>query len=441
MASNENIYTVSRLNRAAKSLLETSLGVIWLSGEISNLTMAVSGHWYFTLKDHSAQVKCAMFKGNNRHTGFTPKYGQQVLVRGKLSLYEARGDYQLIVESMQPAGDGLLKEQFEALKCQLASEGYFSEQYKKPLPQSINTVGVITSSTGAALHDILSVLARRDPRLKVVIYPSQVQGAGSAESVATQIQRANTRQECDLLIVGRGGGSLEDLWCFNERVVADAIFHSQLPIISAVGHEIDVSISDFVADIRAATPSAAAELVSQSKVFAESQLNHLLDRLKKAMQSKMQLTAHQSALLNEQLLKQDPNNKLQQQQQYLDEQSLRLQHAIQFILSKKGQQHQAMQARLEHQSPDSKIQINQQHLLQLKQRLDQSILQKLKDHETNLQSSVAQLNSVSPLATLSRGYAIVKDSKNNVITEGNKLKTGEQINIHLHKGEISAVVL
>lgn len=441
MASNENIYTVSRLNRAAKSLLETSLGVIWLSGEISNLTMAVSGHWYFTLKDHSAQVKCAMFKGNNRHTGFTPKYGQQVLVRGKLSLYEARGDYQLIVESMQPAGDGLLKEQFEALKCQLASEGYFSEQYKKPLPQSINTVGVITSSTGAALHDILSVLARRDPRLKVVIYPSQVQGAGSAESVATQIQRANTRQECDLLIVGRGGGSLEDLWCFNERVVADAIFHSQLPIISAVGHEIDVSISDFVADIRAATPSAAAELVSQSKVFAESQLNHLLDRLKKAMQSKMQLTAHQSALLNEQLLKQDPNHKLQQQQQYLDEQSLRLQHAIQFILSKKGQQHQAMQARLEHQSPDSKIQINQQHLLQLKQRLDQSILQKLKDHETNLQSSVAQLNSVSPLATLSRGYAIVKDSKNNVITEGNKLKTGEQINIHLHKGEISAVVL
>ncbi|MCP4324113.1 MAG: exodeoxyribonuclease VII large subunit, partial [Alteromonadales bacterium] len=235
-SQNSNIYSVSSLNRAAKSLLETGLGVVWLSGEISNLTIAVSGHWYFTLKDHSAAVRCAMFKGNNRRTGFTPKHGQQVLVRAKLSLYEARGDYQLIVESMQPEGDGLLKQQFEALKCQLAAEGLFSEQYKKPLPQIIKRIGIITSSTGAALHDILSVLKRRDPRLQVIIYPSQVQGAGSAESVASQIQLANQREECDLLIIGRGGGSLEDLWCFNEAVVAHAIFNSQLPIISAVGH-------------------------------------------------------------------------------------------------------------------------------------------------------------------------------------------------------------
>ena len=177
---NKNIYSVSSLNRAAKSLLETSLGVIWLSGEISNLTIAVSGHWYFTLKDHSAQIKCAMFRGNNSRTGFTPKHGQQVLVRGKLSLYEARGDYQLIVETMAPEGDGLLKQQFEALKCQLAAEGLFSEALKKPLPEIIKRVGVITSSTGAALHDMLSVLQRRDPRLQVIIYPSQVQGKGSA---------------------------------------------------------------------------------------------------------------------------------------------------------------------------------------------------------------------------------------------------------------------
>ena len=438
---NKNIYSVSSLNRAAKSLLETGLGVVWLSGEISNLTIAVSGHWYFTLKDHSAQVKCAMFKGNNRRTGFTPKHGQQVLVRGKLSLYEARGDYQLIIESMAPEGDGLLKQQFEALKCQLAAEGLFSQQHKKNLPETINKVGIITSSTGAALHDILSVLKRRDPRLQIIIYPSQVQGAGSAESVAAQIQLANARNECDILIVGRGGGSLEDLWCFNEGIVAYAIFNSHLPIISAVGHEIDVTISDFVADLRAATPSAAAELVSQNSSVVSTQLQTLLTRLKRAMASRMQLKQHQQNLLKEKLLKQDPKHKLQQQSLQLDELSLRLSHAIKQTLSNKVQKNLSLQNKLFHYSPDQVIRLEQQKQTQLKSRLQTAMHNKLKQSEQALHNQLSQLNAVSPLATLARGYAIVKDEKGKVATDGNALSVGTNVNIRLHKGQINAQVI
>jgi exodeoxyribonuclease VII large subunit len=441
ISQNKNIYSVSSLNRAAKSLLETGLGVIWLSGEISNLTIAVSGHWYFTLKDHSAQVRCAMFKGNNYRSGFTPKHGQQVLVRGKLSLYEARGDYQLIIESMAPEGDGLLKQQFEALKCQLAGEGLFAESHKKQLPQILKRIGIITSSTGAALHDILSVLKRRDPRLQVIIYPSQVQGVGSAESVASQIQLANARNECDLLIVGRGGGSLEDLWCFNEAIVAYAIFNSRLPIISAVGHEIDVTISDFVADIRAATPSAAAELVSQSKVFVETQLQNLLTRLNGAMLGHLQLKAHQQNLLKQKLLQHDPKHKLQQQNMQLDELSRRLLHGMDKILDEETHKQQQQQNRLWQFSPEQTVNIALQKQQQLKTRLQTAMLNKLKQSERNLQSNIAQLNTVSPLATLARGYAIVKDKKGNVTTDAAALAVGDKINVRLHEGEIKAQVL
>lgn len=441
ISQNKNIYSVSSLNRAAKSLLETGLGVIWLSGEISNLTIAVSGHWYFTLKDHSAQVRCAMFKGNNRRSGFTPQHGQQVLVRAKLSLYEARGDYQLIVESMAPEGDGLLKQQFEALKCQLAAEGLFAQERKKALPEIIKRIGIITSSTGAALHDILSVLKRRDPRLQVIIYPSLVQGAGSAESVAAQIQLANARQECDLLIVGRGGGSLEDLWCFNEPAVAYAIYNSQLPVISAVGHEIDVTISDFVADIRAATPSAAAELVSQNKTFVATQLQTQLNRLKSAMSGYLQLTSHKHSLLKEQLLKQDPKHKLQQQSLQLDELSLRLSHAMQQMLGSSSQKQQQLQNKLAQFSPEQSIHLQLQKQTQLKTRLQNAMLSKLQQSERNLQSKISELNSVSPLATLARGYAIVKDEKGKVITDTGDVATGDKINVRLDKGEINAQVL
>ncbi|WP_299660306.1 exodeoxyribonuclease VII large subunit [uncultured Psychromonas sp.] len=438
---NNNIYSVSSLNKAAKSLLETGLGVIWLSGEISNLTIAVSGHWYFTLKDHGAQIKCAMFRGNNSRAGFTPKHGQQVLVRGKLSLYEARGDYQLIAETMAPEGDGLLKQQFEELKCQLAAQGLFSEAIKKPLPEIIKRVGIITSSAGAALHDILSVLQRRDPRLQVVIYPTQVQGQGSAFSVAAQIALANIRNECDVLIVGRGGGSLEDLWCFNEPDVAYAIYNSQLPVISAVGHEIDVTISDFVADLRAATPSAAAELVSQHKTFVSSQLNNLVARLKQSMQNRLQHKIHQLSVLKQTLLQHDPKHKLQQQAQNLDELSLRLQHAMQQKMQ--WQQHQTSQLknRLQQTSPAHHINIELQKQQQLKRQLTQAMTAKLNNAEQNLHHQIQQLNAFSPLATLARGYAIVKDEKGKVSTDPAKLKVGETVEVTLDKGQFKAQVI
>jgi len=440
-SDNKNIYSVSSLNRAAKSLLETGLGVIWLSGEISNLTIAVSGHWYFTLKDHSAQIRCAMFKGNNHRTGFTPKHGQQVLVRGKLSLYEARGDYQLIVESMAPEGDGLLKQQFEELKFKLAAEGLFSESHKTTLPQLIKRIGIITSSTGAALHDILSILKRRDPRLQVIIYPSLVQGAGSAASVASQIQLANTRNECDLLIVGRGGGSLEDLWCFNEAIVAYAIYNSQLPVISAVGHEIDVTIADFVADVRAATPSAAAELVSQNKAFHQTQLTTLTNRMKQAIAARLQLKSHQHALLKEKLLNLHPKHKLQQQTLHLDELSLRLQHAIHATINHKKQDAQILRGRLFQHSPERVISVEIQKQKQLQHRLVHAMQAILKQQTRLLENNMSQLNAVSPLATLARGYAIVRDPHGKVSTDPATLQAGDKIDVRLAKGEFKAQVL
>jgi exodeoxyribonuclease VII large subunit len=440
-SENKNIYSVSSLNRAAKSLLETGLGVIWLSGEISNLTIAVSGHWYFTLKDHSAQVRCAMFRGNNLRSGFTPKHGQQVLVRAKLSLYEARGDYQLIVESMAPEGDGLLKQQFEELKFKLAAEGLFSESHKQPLPQLIKRIGIITSSTGAALHDILSVLKRRDPRLQVIIYPSLVQGASSAASVAAQIQLANARNECDLLIVGRGGGSLEDLWCFNEAIVAYAIYNSQLPIISAVGHEIDVTIADFVADVRAATPSAAAELVSQNKAFHQSQLDTLTNRMRQAILARLQKKSHQQALLKEKLLNLHPKHKLQQRTLHLDELSLRLQHALHITMNKARQDAQRLQSALLQHSPERIIGVEKQQQKQLQHRLEHAMQAQINQQTTLLKNHISQLNAVSPLATLARGYAIVKDQNGKVSTDAATLQPGDKIDVRLDKGEFKAQVI
>ncbi|WP_243689715.1 exodeoxyribonuclease VII large subunit, partial [Cronobacter sakazakii] len=245
-----SIFTVSRLNQSVRLLLEQEMGQVWISGEISNFTQPASGHWYFTLKDDTAQVRCAMFRNSNRRVTFRPQHGQQVLVRANITLYEPRGDYQIIVESMQPAGEGLLQQRYEQLKQQLAAEGLFDPALKKPLPSPARQVGVITSKTGAALHDVLNVLRRRDPSLPVVIYPTAVQGDDAPAQIVRAIELANLRDECDVLIVGRGGGSLEDLWSFNDERVARAIFASRIPVVSAVGHETDVTIADFVADLR-----------------------------------------------------------------------------------------------------------------------------------------------------------------------------------------------
>ena len=262
-STSRQILTVTKLNRLARTVLESEVGLIWLSAEISNFVSAASGHWYFTLKDNKAQVRAAMFKNTNRGVKQRPKEGDKVLVRASVGIYEARGDYQLVIEHMESDGEGALQQAYEALKAKLNAEGLFSIDRKRPMPEVINRIGVITSSTGAALHDVLSVLKRRSPQTEVIVYPSMVQGETAPNQLINALRTANQRNEVDALLLTRGGGSLEDLWCFNNENLAREIAESQLPLISAVGHEVDFTIADFVADLRAPTPSAAAEILSQ----------------------------------------------------------------------------------------------------------------------------------------------------------------------------------
>ncbi len=436
----ENVYSVTSLNSAVRHLLESGLGTVWLTGEISNLARPASGHWYLTLKDARAQVKCAMFRGNNRKVSFNPVDGQQVLVRAKLSLYEPRGDYQLIIEFMSPEGDGLLKQRFEELKCRLAAEGLFSQQNKQPLPPVPAKVGLITSSTGAALHDMLTVLKRRNPLLKVIIYPSQVQGADATAQLIKAVQLANARNEVDLLVLGRGGGSLEDLWCFNEESLARAVFNSQLPVISAVGHEVDVTICDFVADIRAATPSVAAEMLSQNSEAWLEKLQGFTLRLNSAIRGLLAQGKSRAGAISQRLLHQHPNRKLEQQGQRLDELSLRLEYAISLRLNQYNTQQKALSSRLNQQNPAHRLKQLSLHNQALENRLKQGIKVQLGKLNQRLAASSQQLNSVSPLSTLARGYSITKTAGGKVITQSKQVKPGDEIITTVEQGEIRSVV-
>lgn len=438
--TNENIYTVSRLNAEVRLLLENEMGIVWLVGEISNFSAPVSGHWYLSLKDSRAQVKCAMFKGNNRFVTFKPKNGQQVLVKARLSLYEPRGDYQVIIESMQPEGDGRLQQEFEKLKMQLAAEGLFAQSNKRPLPENPQCVGVITSKTGAALFDILDVLKRRDPSLPVIIYPTLVQGEQAAIQIAQAIGRANARQECDVLIVGRGGGSLEDLWCFNHEIVARTIAASQIPIISAVGHEIDVTIADFVADVRAPTPSAAAELVSRDNSNKRQAFASYQHKLQSAMRYYTSQQAHHLRALVHALEKQHPTYRLQRQSQQLDDTEMRLQRAIQRYISTQrehiGQQYHQLQLH----SPVQILAKQQHRLAKSEQRLLDVMEKKLLRTAHRLTLATEKLDAVSPLATLKRGYSITRDSSGKVIHRACDLKTGDQLITRVADGEVFSTV-
>jgi exodeoxyribonuclease VII large subunit len=438
--TNENIYTVSRLNAEVRLLLENEMGIVWLVGEISNFSAPVSGHWYLSLKDSRAQVKCAMFKGNNRFVTFKPKNGQQVLVKARLSLYEPRGDSQVIIESMQPEGDGRLQQEFEKLKMELAAEGLFAQSNKRPLPENPQCVGVITSKTGAALFDILDVLKRRDPSLPVIIYPTMVQGEQAAIQIAQAIGRANARQECDVLIVGRGGGSLEDLWCFNHEIVARTIAASQIPIISAVGHEIDVTIADFVADVRAPTPSAAAELVSRDNSNKRQAFASYQHKLQSAMRYYTSQQAHHLRALVHALEKQHPTYRLQRQSQQLDDTEMRLQRAIQRYISTQrdhiGQQYHQLQLH----SPVQTLAKQQHRLAKSEQRLLDVMEKKLLRTAHRLTLAEEKLDAVSPLATLKRGYSITRDSSGKVIHRAHDLKTGDQLITRVADGEVFSTV-
>lgn len=430
------VMSVNDLNQMVKDLLTDAIGQVWLIGEISNFAKPASGHWYFTLKDDRAQVRCAMFRHHHFRTGFLPQNGQQVLIRATVTLYEARGEYQLVVDKMQAAGTGLLQQRFEQLKQQLQQEGLFEQQFKQPLPEFIRTVGIITSSTGAALHDICQILKRRDPSLRLILYPTLVQGNEAAAQISRKIAIANQRNECDVLIVGRGGGSLEDLWPFNEEIVARAIFASHIPIISAVGHEIDVTIADFVADLRAATPSAAAELVSKDKQEQLNRLTRMQQHLFMAMDYFILQQRDVYTKLAHRLSQQHPQLRLTRQQNHLESSLNRLTEVIQQRLNAGEQQLRRQTTRLIHYSPAKQLNRQQLRFKALQARFNYLSQNYINQQQYRFSLLAEKLHHFSPLQTLSRGYSITTNDQRTVITSNKQVKIGQSLITQLREGKI-----
>lgn len=449
-SSNErDVITVSQLNRRAKQLLETHLPLLWVEGELSNVSVPSSGHWYFTLKDDQAQVRCAMFRNRNMTVRFKPQQGQHVLIRARVSLYEGRGDYQIIAEHMEEAGAGALQRAFDELKLKLAREGLFDEHIKKPLPPLPKHIAIITSPTGAAIRDILSVLDRRFPSIPVTIIPVAVQGKESAPQIVKAIELANRaplsdkqslgKNLFDLIVLTRGGGSLEDLWSFNEEIVARAIYASKLPVVSAVGHEIDFTIADFVADLRAPTPSAAAELITpdgeewlEKFIGYEVILEEIIERKLQHLQQK--LTWLRSRLRH-------PKEKLEQQAQRLDNIELRLKNAIQNIVAVYRNRLNTLAIRQKPLHPQYRLAQLQTRFQQAQQRFNKAQQLSLAQKRQRFSEAVRMLHTLSPLKTLDRGYALVTHMDGlTPITSSQQLNTGDKIKTQLAKGEFVAVV-
>ena len=433
------VYSVTRLNDTARALLETGLGNVWVEGEISNLARPASGHVYFSLKDAAAQVRCAMFRTRNRAQSFDVRDGMQVLAFGRVSLYTPRGDYQLIVELLEPAGEGLLRLRFEQLKKRLFEEGLFDPARKRPLPRWPRAVGVVTSASGAAVRDIITVLGRRCPAVPVILYPTSVQGEGAAAEIAAAIATANRRAECDVLIVGRGGGSLEDLWSFNEEVVARAIHASAIPVVSAVGHEIDFTIADLVADLRAATPSAAAELVSPDLQEVAARIAQGRQRLVQAMGQRLRRETRELALLERRLI--SPRRRLEQHFQRLDELLARLPTALTTQLSLKRSQLRALAARIGALSPRSRLAAHDRQVQHARHRLLTAMRRQLDLREARLTRCERVLRALGPGATLERGYALVTDAEGRLVRDAATLAPGDVLTTRLARGRVESSVL
>jgi exodeoxyribonuclease VII large subunit len=439
-SQNSAIFSVSKLNLAVRELLDQQMGRIWLTAEISNFSQPSSGHWYLTLKDDRAQVRAAMFRGQNARVTFRPQNGQQVLVRATVTLYEPRGDYQLIIESMQPAGEGLLQQRFELLKQTLSAQGLFDTQHKKPLPSPAKCVGIITSATGAALHDILNILRRRDPSLPIVIYPTAVQGDLAPAQIARMIELANLRRECDVLIVGRGGGSLEDLWAFNEEIVARAIFSSQLPIISAVGHETDVTIADYVADVRAPTPSAAAELVSRNQQEMLRQIKSAQQHLEMAMDYYIAGQQQRFAKLHHRLQQQHPQLRLARQHNQLNLLQQKLAQSMTRQLQTASVKFDRANRRLQQNDLRPQLQKQQRHLQQTQYHLQNMMTQLVNSYKQRFAVACSKMEAVSPLATLARGFSISEAPDGAVLKKTTQVKLGQQLRTRLNDGWVESEI-
>lgn len=434
------IFKPAQLNALAKDLLESNFSQIWLEGEMSNLSRPSSGHLYFTLKDERAQVRCAMFKNRAMLLESAPKDGQLVLVRARLTLYEARGDYQLAVESMQAAGQGALQLAFEQLKQKLDSEGLFNPQTKKCLPAFIKRLALITSPRGAAIHDVLSVLARRFPLLPIELWPVPVQGLDAATKICESLQAVLNSQRYDAVLITRGGGSLEDLWPFNSEDLVRLVAGSAIPIISAIGHEIDFSLLDFAADVRAPTPSAAAELLSPASIELQKRLMQSQRKLQQAMHKQLQNKAQQCDLLMLRLQAQKPAQRLQLGQQNLQQLYQRLQRSTQNLLGNKIQQLRAFTFRLDKQHPDVLLQQHSTQIGMLKHRLHASFNHQMQQRTMHLKRAGSSLNALSPLATLDRGYSILRNQQQQIIHSTQQVKPGEVLNALLADGHIQVEV-
>lgn len=437
LGTDREILSVSQLNQRARQLLEDVFPNIWVEGEISNLARPSSGHVYFTLKDSQAQVRCALFKGNAARVRNLLRDGLAVRVSGRVSLYEGRGDYQMILERLEPAGDGALRLAFDALKQKLSAQGLFDQSRKQALPEHPQRIGIVTSASGAVIRDIISVFARRAPQVELVLIATQVQGKEATAQIVKALELAD-RAEFDAIIIARGGGSLEDLWCFNEETLAHAIARCQTPIVSAVGHETDVSISDFVADVRAPTPSAAAELLAPDSSHLLRQVEMLALRLERRMQAILRNGQQQIDFLRQRL--RHPRQNLQQQTQRLDELELRLQRAMQSHIKGKTQQLEKLASQLNAYHPKRLLPAYQHNVAQLEVRLQQAMQTVLQKKQQQLASYAQTLQAVSPLNTLSRGYSILLDNHGHTVQDASQVKAGQTLQARLAKGQLTLTV-
>ncbi|MDR3416648.1 MAG: exodeoxyribonuclease VII large subunit [Nevskia sp.] len=439
-APHRTVYTVSELAEILRGLLEDSLPSLWVQGEISNLARPASGHWYFTLKDGQAQLRCAMFRNVNFYIRPQPKDGDAVLIRGRVGIYPARGELQLIAEHLEPAGTGALLRAFEALKARLAAEGLFDAALKRPLPPVPRRIGLVTSATGAAVHDVLTALARRWPLAQVFLYPVPVQGAEAPPAIVRALQELPRRAPLDVLLLVRGGGSLEDLWAFNEEAVARAVRACAVPVVCGVGHEVDVTIADFAADLRAATPTAAAELATPDIADWSARLRgfdaQLLNAARRRLERAAQLLRHSESRL--QALA--PRRRLQERAQRLDELDSRLRHAFQNRLLAQRRRLQTTAGRLGRVDPGLRLRSERRHLGALAALLGSRMQARLTDRSARLARSQALLNSLNPDAVLGRGYAIVRDRAGRVLSDAALVRPGELIEAQLAKGSVSAEV-
>ena len=437
--NHRDIYNVTRLNREVRAVLEGSFPSIWLQGEISNFACPASGHMYLSLKDIHSQVRCAMFKGKNRFLKFEPENGAEVLVRANVSLYEGRGEFQLIIEQMELAGEGGLQRAYEELKQKLFKDGLFEEEHKQSLPYMPKTIGIITSPTGAAIRDIMSVLKRRYPAGNIIIYPVAVQGDGAAEQITTMLKTAEERNECDVIILSRGGGSIEDLWAFNNETLARAIFDCSIPVVSGIGHEIDFTIADFVTDKRAATPSAAAELVSPDQVHIKQTVSLQQNRLIQIFQASLSALKQNISHLGKRLP--HPTTQLQNNAQRLDAISIRMNHSVKSTVTQQNHRLHEQLSTLNKHSPLQRLMFCIEQSEQMYQRLQQATNHHYQNLYAQIQTVARALNAVSPLATLNRGYAIVQKYENQEIVRNvRQLVPGDKVLTRFSQGQAKCTV-